>query len=126
MLAGEYWNDVFTRDELVRAHLGAAAWVGLRDQRGALIGTARAVTDSAKYAWIYDVCVRSDWRGRGAGKVMMRLLLDHPSVRGCRVVRLGTRDAQALYAGFGFLPLTSLPPRPYVTTEMLLRRNGPG
>ena len=123
MLAGEYWNDVFSREELARAHVGASAWVGARDSAGALIATARALADGGKFAWVYDVCVRSDWRGRGVGKALMRLLLDHPSLRGCRVVRLGTRDAQALYAGFGFVPLASLPPRPYATTEMLLRRS---
>jgi GNAT superfamily N-acetyltransferase len=122
MLAGEYWNDVFTREELARAHVGSTAWVGLRDGEGALVGTARAIADSGKYAWVYDVCVRTDWRRRGVGKALMRLLLDHPAVRGCRVVRLGTRDAQSLYAGFGFVSLASLPPRPYTTTEMLLRR----
>ena len=123
LLAGEYWNDVFSRDELVRAHLGATAWVGVRDPSGVLVGTARAVADGGKYAWIYDVCARRDWRGRGIGKALLRLLLDHPSVRGCRVIRLGTRDAQALYDGFGFVPLAALPPRPYATTEMLLRRS---
>jgi ribosomal protein S18 acetylase RimI-like enzyme len=122
LLVGEYWNDVFSRDELVRAHQGATAWIGVKDEQGTLIGTARAIADSGKYAWIYDVCVRGAWRGRGVGKAMMRLLLDHPSVRGCRVVRLGTRDAQSLYAGFGFVPLSASPPRPYPTTEMLLRR----
>ena len=122
LLAGEYWNDVFTREERVRAHVGSTAWIGVKDDSGALIGTARALADGGKYAWVYDVCVRTDWRRRGLGKVLMRLLLDHPAVRHCRVVRLGTRDAQSLYAGFGFVPLTSLPPRPYATTEMLLRR----
>lgn len=122
MLAGEYWNDVFTLDELERAHLGATAWVGGRDEYGALVGTARAIADGGKCAWVYDVCVRPDWRGRGLGKAMTRLLLDHPRVRGCRVVRLGTRDAQSLYQGFGFVPSSSLPPRPYATTEMALRR----
>jgi ribosomal protein S18 acetylase RimI-like enzyme/nitroimidazol reductase NimA-like FMN-containing flavoprotein (pyridoxamine 5'-phosphate oxidase superfamily) len=122
LLAGEYWNDVFTKAELVRAHTGSSAWIGVKDANGALIGTARALADGGKYAWVYDVCVRTDWRRRGLGKVMMRLLLDHPAVRGCRVIRLGTRDAQSLYAGFGFVPLSSLPPRPFVTTEMLLRR----
>lgn len=125
LLGGEYWNDVFTKSELVQSHLGASAWVGARDASGVLIGTARAIADGGKYAWIYDVCVRSDWRRRGLGKAMMRLLLDHPAVRGCRVVRLGTRDAQSLYASFGFVPLGALPPRPYVTTEMLLRRAEP-
>lgn len=122
LLAGEYWNDVFTEEELVRAHLGATAWVGVRDQAGELIATARAIADGGKCAWIYDVGVRHDWRGRGLGKAVMRLLLDHPAVRGCRVVRLGTRDAQSLYAKFGFLPLSALPPRAFPTTEMLLRR----
>ena len=122
LLGGEYWNDVFTRPELVQSHLGATAWVGAREASGGLIGTARAIADGGKYAWIYDVCVRGDWRGRGLGKALMRLLLDHPRVRGCRVVRLGTRDAQSLYARFGFVPLSALPPRPYPTTEMLLRR----
>ena len=122
LLSGEYWNDAFTEPELVRAHLGATAWVGARDESAALIGTARAIADGGKNAWIYDVCVRNDWRRRGLGKALMKLLLDHPAVRGCRVVRLGTRDAQSLYEGFGFLPLSALPPRPYPTTEMLLRR----
>lgn len=122
LLAGEYWNDVFTREELVASHRGASAWVGAVDGKGALIGTARAIADGAKYAWVYDVCVRHDWRGRGVGQALMRLLLDHPRVRGCRVVRLGTRDAQSLYARYGFVALASLPPRPYPTTEMLLRR----
>ena len=121
LLTFEYWNDVFTRDELVRAHLGSTAWVGVR-AGGQLVGTARAIADGGKYAWLYDVCVRGDWRGRGVGKALTRLLLEHPAVRGCRVVRLGTRDAQRLYAGFGFVPLGELPPRPYATTEMLLRR----
>ena len=126
LLEGEYWNDVFSRDELEHAHLGATAWVGARDDAGALVGTARALADGGKYAWVYDVCVRADWRGRGVGRALMRLLLDHPAARRCRVVRLGTRDAQALYAGFGFVPLSALPPRPYATTDMLLRRAAPG
>jgi hypothetical protein len=54
----------------------------------------------------------------------MRALLSHPAVRGARVVRLGTRDAQSLYARFGFVPTSALPPRPYPTTEMVLRRQG--
>ena len=126
LLTGEYWNDVFTREELVSSHLGSTAWVGVKDETGALIGTARAIADGAKCCWIYDVCVRADWRGRGVGKAMMRLLLDHPAVRRCRVLRLGTRDAQSLYASFGFVPLSALPPRPYPTTEMLFRRPTPG
>lgn len=119
LLASEYWNDAFSSAELLRAHLGATGWVGARDEAGALIGTARVLADGGKYAWLSDVCVRGDWRRRGLGKALTRLALEHPTARGCRVVRLGTRDAQALYAGFGFVELESLPS---ATTEMILKR----
>lgn len=121
LLHGQYWNDVFTEPELRAAHLGSPVWVGATDEQGALIGTARAITDGSKYAWVYDVCVRPDWRGRGVGQALMTLVLDHPQVRRCRRVRLGTRDAQALYARFGFVATSRLR-RPYVTTEMVLAR----
>jgi len=122
LLAGEYWNDVFTRDELERAHLGATAWVGATDGQGRLVATARAIADGAKHAWVYDVAVAAPARRGGLGQAVMRLLLDHPAVRGCRRVLLGTRDAQSLYARFGFVPRAAAPPRPYPTTEMVLIR----
>lgn len=122
LLSGEYWNDLYTEDELGAAHAGSQAWVGAKDSGGRLVGTARAVSDGAKYAWIGDVCVASAWRGRGLGTALVRLVLDHPAVRRARRVHLGTRDAQALYAKLGFVPRAALPPRPYTTTEMVLVR----
>ena len=35
---------------------------------------------------------------------------------------LGTRDAQALYARYGFVDRDALPPRGFVTTDMVLVR----
>ena len=54
---------------------------------------------------------------------MMKLLLDHPRVRGARQVLLATRDAQRLYARFGFIDCRDVPPKAYASTEMVLRRN---
>lgn len=119
LLEGTYWNIGVTQDELVRAHLGSTAWIGVEDEAGALVGTARAISDGAKFAWIYDVCVRPDWRGRGVGQAMIRLLVDHPAVRGCRAIRLGTKDAESLYRKFGFIRLDELPPRGFQTVEMI-------
>lgn len=121
LLRDAHWNDVFTAAELRAAHRGSPVWVGATDEQGALIGTARAITDGSKYAWVYDVCVRADWRARGVGQALMTLVLDHPLVRRARRVRLGTRDAQSLYARFGFVDTSTLR-RPYVTTEMVLAR----
>lgn len=104
LLDGAYWNEDVPRDTLARAHVGAQAWVGAREaETGRLIATGRAVSDRAKWAWLYDVSVAPAWRGRGVGRALVRLLLAHPAVRGARRVRLRTRDAQGLYRGFGFV-----------------------
>ena len=123
MLRGTYWNDLFDDDTLGRGLRGSDAWVGARDPSGRLVATARAVTDGAKRGHLYDVCVEPDWRGRGLGKAVVRLLLDHPRLRGCRILSLGTRDAQSLYTRFGFVDRAQLPPRPHASTDMVLDRS---
>lgn len=77
--------------------------IGATDtESGELIGWAMAISDYGKRAWIYDVMVLPAQRGRGVGEDIMRALLDHPGLRGCQQVRLGTRDAQRFYARLGF------------------------
>src|SRR5690606_22950799 len=73
----EYWNTTSSSETLRRAHQRAPVWIGARDQHGRLIATARASSDGAKHAWIYDVAVAPAWRGRGVGRAVLGLLLDH-------------------------------------------------
>ncbi len=123
LLVDAYWNVGFSKAEIAAAHVGSAAWVGARDEQGALIATARAISDGAKRAWVYDVMVAAPWRGRGLGEALMRLLLDHPAVRRTRRICLGTRDAQSFYARLGFADRRDEPPRPWPTIEMVLARD---
>lgn len=103
LLRDEYWNrDRFDDDAIVRAHHASSAWVIARDGDGAMVATARAVSDGVKYAYLGDVAVRADWRGRSVGAALVRLLLDHPSVRGAKRVELATRDAMSFYERLGF------------------------
>ncbi len=118
LLEGAYWNAGVSRETIERSHLGATVWVGARDQRGRLIASARANSDGAKHAWIYDVIVDPEWRGRGLARAVLRLLLAHPAIRHVRNVRLGTRDAQRLYQGLGFVVEA---PRPH-GWDLLLSR----
>ncbi|MFO0619080.1 MAG: GNAT family N-acetyltransferase [Polyangiaceae bacterium] len=122
LLADAYWNDRFSPGELARAARGSA-WVGAVDAEGRLCATARAISDGAKHAWIYDVFVAEAARGTGLGERLMRLLLDHPEVRGARFAHLGTRDAQAFYAKLGFSPASEIA-RPYSSTVMVRDRDG--
>jgi ribosomal protein S18 acetylase RimI-like enzyme len=125
LLEGTYWNVGLDPDLLARAHLGSQAWLGVRDtrdERRPLVGSARAISDYAKRAWIYDVIVAPELRGRGVGQALVAAILAHPAVRDVKYVHLGTRDAQSLYARFGFVDRASLPPRGFVATEMVLVR----
>jgi GNAT superfamily N-acetyltransferase len=90
---------------------------GLYDPGGGQAGFARAVTDRATFAWIADVFVLPEHRGRGLAGWLMRTVVEHPDLRGLRRTVLATRDAHRLYAGLGFAPL----PRP----ERWMER-GPG
>jgi GNAT superfamily N-acetyltransferase len=71
----------------------------------AQVGFARVITDYATFAYLADVFVLESHRGRGISKQLMEAITTHPRLQGLRRWHLVTRDAQGLYAQFGFEPL---------------------
>jgi GNAT superfamily N-acetyltransferase len=71
------------------------------------VGFARVVTDYSTFAWIADVFVDEEFRGRGLSKWLMQSILAHPELQRLRRWVLATRDAHELYSRFGFKPLQS-------------------
>lgn len=69
------------------------------------IGFARVVTDRATFAYVGDVFILDEFRGRGIGKRLMQALIDHPDLQGLRRWILATLDAHGLYEQFGFSEL---------------------
>jgi GNAT superfamily N-acetyltransferase len=69
------------------------------------IGFARVISDRATIAYLADVFVLPEYRGRGLSKWLMECVVGHPELQGLRRWMLGTRDAHGLYAKFGFTPL---------------------
>jgi GNAT superfamily N-acetyltransferase len=67
-----------------------------------LIGFARVVTDFATFAYLGDVFVVDEYRGRGLSKWLMASVIEHPDLQGFRRWVLATRDAHTLYEKFGF------------------------
>lgn len=114
MLHGSHWGGAVTLDVLRRA-VDNSVCVGVYEN-GRQLAFARAVTDLATYAYLTDVIVAAEARGRGIGSWMVDALLRHPDLQGLRRVALLTRDARALYERFGF---SADPPR---STYMELRR----
>ncbi|MCL6269358.1 GNAT family N-acetyltransferase [Sansalvadorimonas sp. 2012CJ34-2] len=69
------------------------------------VGFARLITDKATFAYLADVFILPEHRGRNLSKWMMRCILDHPSLQGLRRITLATADAHGLYSQFGFRSL---------------------
>ncbi|WP_354699877.1 GNAT family N-acetyltransferase [Paraconexibacter sp. AEG42_29] len=79
---------------------------GAYDAEGAQLAFARVVTDRALFAYLADVFVVPEGRGRGVGKALVAAIMEHEDVRSLRRVVLATDDAHGLYAPFGFTPLS--------------------
>jgi GNAT superfamily N-acetyltransferase len=69
---------------------------------GAQVGFARWITDRATFGYIADVYILEAFRGLGLSKKLMSLMLFHKDLQGLRRYMLATKDAQGLYAQFGF------------------------
>lgn len=90
--------------ETVRRSVENSLCFGLY-QSAEQVGFARVISDRATFAYLADVFVLPDFRGRGLSKWMMEGILQHPDLQGLRVWLLGTADAHGLYTQFGFTPL---------------------
>ena len=72
---------------------------------GRQVAFARVVSDRAVFAYLMDVFVVPEFRGRGIAKALMRAVLEHPELQNLRVFLLATRDAHDFYKQFGFRSL---------------------
>lgn len=69
------------------------------------IGFARVISDLATFAYLADVFIVPDFRGRGLSRWLMECIVSHPDLQGLRRWMLATQDAHGLYARFGFAPV---------------------
>ena len=66
------------------------------------VGFARVTTDRATFAYLADVFILPEHRGRGLSKRLMDQIIAHPDLQGLRRWMLATADAHELYRKFGF------------------------
>lgn len=103
MLSTEvYWHRWRTREQVEAQLDGAWRVIGVYDEAtGAQVGFARAVSDGVNDAYLADVVVDPHERGRGAGKLLVKAMIDDGPGAGFRWT-LFTGDAHGLYEQFGF------------------------
>jgi GNAT superfamily N-acetyltransferase len=106
-----YWALGRPRETVVRLIEAAARVVGLYEGERQ-VGFTRTVSDGVGFAYLADVYVLPELRGRGLGEELVRETVEAGPYAGCRWL-LHTTDAGALYAKFGFgEPSASLMERP--------------
>ena len=99
-----YWGRWRRRDDL-ETQLDAAWQVIAAYRDGAMIAFARALSDGVATAYLADVFVVPEHRGRGIAYAMLTELIDHGDGSQFRWM-LHTADAHGLYAKLGFAPPT--------------------
>jgi GNAT superfamily N-acetyltransferase len=98
-----YWAEGIPREVVARSIGGSLCFGIYHGERQ--IGLARVISDRATYAYLGDVYVLEEFRGRGLGKWLMECVMKHPELQGLRRWSLLTRDAHGLYGQFGFKAL---------------------
>ena len=99
-LTRAYWAKGRPREATERAYAHSLVF-GLYDGPRQ-IGVARVVSDTAIFAYLMDVFIHEDYRGRGLGKWLLETILDYPDLKHVRRWMLATSDAHQLYARYGF------------------------
>jgi ribosomal protein S18 acetylase RimI-like enzyme len=99
-LTEAYWSEGRSRETVEYLVRNAQRVVGLY-HGGAQVGFCRALSDDASIAYLADVYVLPEHRGRGLGDELVREMVDNGPYAHLRWL-LQTRDAHGLYRRIGF------------------------
>ncbi|HEX9981269.1 MAG TPA: GNAT family N-acetyltransferase [Flavobacterium sp.] len=72
---------------------------------GKQVGFARVITDYVVFAYLMDVFIAEEHRGKGYSSTLIRAMMEEPALQQVKIWRLATSDAHFLYEKFGFTPL---------------------
>jgi GNAT superfamily N-acetyltransferase len=97
-----YWGRWRSRDVVAQQVMSAWRVLGAYERAtGRMVGFARAVSDGLAIAYLADVYVLPDVRGRGVGATLVRTMIDEGPGASFRWM-LHTADVHGLYRRFGF------------------------
>ena len=102
-LSQAYWSPGITRAEVEHGFRNSTLVAGAY-RESQQTGCLRIVSDRTRFAYLMDVFVAPEARGRGVGRALVRFALAHPSLRLVYQWTLATADAHEVYAALGFTP----------------------
>jgi N-acetylglutamate synthase-like GNAT family acetyltransferase len=104
-LSQSYWSPG-VHIQVVKKAMEGSLCFGIYDS-DKQIGYARMVTDKATFAYLADVFIDENYRGKGLGKWLVEMILAHPDLQNLRRILLATKDAHKLYEQCGFTSISN-------------------
>ena len=102
-LTNSYWAKGIGKSTIERAIANSLCLGVFHNEKQ--IGFGRAITDRSSFAYLADVFILEEYRGRCLGKWLVDCFLEHEELQGLRRWLLATLDAHDLYRQKGFVPL---------------------
>ena len=99
-LTSSYWAEGRTIESVKKSIEHSFCFGVYKD--GTQIGFARIVTDYTIYAYLMDVFILEEHRGKGFSKLLLRKIFEDDRFKSIKKWMLATKDAHTLYAQFGF------------------------
>ncbi|KUL34901.1 acetyltransferase [Streptomyces sp. NRRL F-4489] len=112
-----YWALGRTREHHDRALAGSLNFGVYERSSGRQVAYARVITDYATFAWLCDVYVCRDDRGKGLGTALVEAVAEELAPHGLARITLATKDAHGVYEKVGFRPLAA--PEQWMTLGLL-------
>lgn len=101
-LSGQsYWAKGRSK-ALVQKSMENSLCFGIFNTSNRQVGFARLVTDYVVFAWLMDVFVDEEFKGKGLGKMLIDHIITLPELKEVNGIGLRTNDAHGLYEKFGF------------------------
>lgn len=98
-----YWAAGRTIDE-VQTTIDSSVCFGIYLEE-VQIGFARVITDYVVFAYLMDVFIAEEHRGKGYSTILIDAMMKEPVLKEFKIWRLATSDAHYLYEKFGFKAL---------------------
>lgn len=102
-LSTSYWSEDIPLD-IVQKGISNSLCFGVYNGNKQ-VGFARVISDYSTFAYLADVFIITEERGKGLSKWLMDCILKHQQLQGLRNFCLLTRDAHSLYDKYGFKSL---------------------
>tara|TARA_Y100001968_G_C19259155_1_gene668386 strand:+ start:504 stop:959 length:456 start_codon:yes stop_codon:yes gene_type:complete len=96
-----FWAKNRKRGELKKMLLNSSEVISIWNEKR-MVGFGRATSDKIYRAVLWDVVIANDLQGLGLGKLLIKALINAPSIKCVEKIYLMTTNCKSFYSQMGF------------------------